>query len=85
MNDEVLTQFQAWQVYDRWLEDSRIIYVDEPPTLEPAFRGVTQTNRPANKEWADAYLIGFAQAGGFQLVTLDRAMQQKAIGSVLLR
>jgi predicted nucleic acid-binding protein len=84
MRDEVLTQIEAWQIYDRWLDDGRIVCVDEPPTLEPMFRAATQMGRPASKDWADSYLIAFAQSGGFQLVTLDRAMEQKAKGAILL-
>ena len=84
MNDEVLTQIEAWRIYDRWLDDSRIAYVDEPPTLEPIFRAGTQTSRPASKDWSDSYLAAFARSGGFQLVTLDRAMQQKAKDVILL-
>lgn len=30
MGDEVLTQAGAWTVYDRWLQDERVSFIDEP-------------------------------------------------------
>jgi uncharacterized protein len=84
MDAQVLTQRQAWEIYDRWLQDGRIAFVDEPPTLEAIFRAATQTRRPAPKDWADSYLVAFAQSAGFQLVTFDRAMHQKAESAILL-
>jgi hypothetical protein len=34
MSDEVMTQAQAWAAYDRWLEDPRVEFVDEPAEIE---------------------------------------------------
>jgi hypothetical protein len=84
MKSEVLTQSQAWQVYDRWLDDGRIAFLDEPSNLELIFRSESGSRRHAAKEWADSYLIAFAQAAGFQFVTFDRALHQKAGGAILL-
>jgi uncharacterized protein len=84
MKSEVLTQSQAWQVYDRWLEDERIAFVDEPANLEANFRSESSSRRAAAKDWADSYLIAFAESAGFQLVTFDRALHQKAGGGILL-
>ncbi len=33
-SDRVLTQAEAWRVYDRWLEDDRILLVEEPRLME---------------------------------------------------
>jgi hypothetical protein len=38
--DGVMGQAEAWEVYDRWAEDGRVLYVDEPRGLEPSFRSV---------------------------------------------
>ncbi|HVM74144.1 MAG TPA: TA system VapC family ribonuclease toxin [Candidatus Saccharimonadales bacterium] len=84
MRDEVMTQGQAWQVYDTWLADERVFFAEEPPTLEPAFRALTRSGRAANKDWGDSYLIAFARSAGFELVTFDKAMQGKADGILLL-
>jgi toxin-antitoxin system PIN domain toxin len=85
MRDEVLTQTQAWQVYDRWLEDDRVVFAEEPSTLETIFRANTQSRRPANKDWGDSYLLAFARSAGFQLVTFDKAMCGRTEGVLLLR
>ena len=80
--DEVLTQLQAWGVYDAWLSDERVLFLQEPPDLEKAFRGLTQLRRASPKDWADSYLISFAQAAGLQLVTLDKAMLHREVTAI---
>ena len=82
--DEVLTQVQAWDVYDEWLSDERILFLQEPLNLDKSFRGLTQLRRAAPKDWADSYLISFAQAAGLQLVTFDRAMSHRDATAVHL-
>ena len=82
--DEVLSQVDAWGVYDRWLEDDRILIVEEPSTLEPRFRAFSQHQRPASKDWADSYLSAFAETAGLQLVTFDRALGSRPRSIVLL-
>ncbi len=81
--DEALSQRQAWDVYDRWLEDSRVFFLEEPPNLDKVFRGISKQTRPAAKHWADSYLLAFAEAADLSVVTFDRAIKQKN-GSVLL-
>jgi hypothetical protein len=39
MGDEVLKQSDAWAVYDRWLADERVGYLDEPQGIERRFPG----------------------------------------------
>jgi uncharacterized protein len=81
--DEVLSQRQAWDVYDRWFEDSRVFFLEEPPNLEKVFRGASKQSCPAAKDWADSYLLAFAQTADVSIVTFDPAIKQKD-GSVLL-
>ena len=50
--DEVRDQSEAWGVYDRWIEDPRVLFVDEPRGMEPSFRSMSQLRRPASKDWA---------------------------------
>ena len=83
MRDEVLSQREAWAVYDRWLDDPRVTLVEEPPTLERRFRALTRSRHAAPKAWADAYLAAFADAAQFTLVTFDRGVRGKA-GSLML-
>jgi toxin-antitoxin system PIN domain toxin len=85
MGDEVMTQPQAWAAYDRWLQDPRVRFVDEPPEIEPRFRALTRRRQPATKDWADSYLAAFATAGGLTLVTFDRGLRAKVKSAILLR
>ena len=84
MGDEVMTQPQAWAAYDRWLQDPRVTFIDEPAELEPPFRSLTRRRQPATKDWADSFLAAFAAAGGLTLVTFDRGLRAKARSAVLL-
>lgn len=82
--EEVMAQAGAWKAYDRWLEDERIGFLDEPSEIEAAFRGLTQSGQAAPKDWADSYLAAFAGAAHLTLVTFDRAFSNKARQLVLL-
>ena len=77
MGDEVLHQVEAWSVYDRWLGDDRVQFIDEPPGIELRFRARTRSRQAATKAWADAYLAAFAEASQVTLVTFDRAFRGK--------
>ena len=84
MGDEVMTQPQAWAAYDRWLQDPRLEFVDEPAETEARFRALTRLRQPATKDWADSYLAAFANAGQLTLVTFDRGLRAKAKTIVVL-
>ena len=64
-------------------EDSRVFFLEEPANLDKVFRGISKQTRPAAKDWADSYLLAFAEAADLSVVTFDRAIKQKN-GSVLL-
>lgn len=82
---EVMTQTEAWKTYDRWLQDDRIGFLEEPAGIEAAFRAFTQSGQAAPKDWADSYLAAFAQDAQLTLVTFDRAFFSKAAQIVLLK
>lgn len=82
---EVMAQAAAWKTYDRWLQDERIGFLDEPPEIEAAFRALTQRGQAAPKDWADSYLAAFAQSAQLTLVTFDQAFSSKARQLVLLK
>lgn len=84
MNDETLTQQQCWDIYAKWMAGGRAVQWLEPSGIDEAFQKRTATDEAAPKSWADAYLAAFAEAGGMQLVTFDRALAGKSNGSVLL-
>jgi toxin-antitoxin system PIN domain toxin len=85
MGDEAMTQPQAWAAYDRWLQDPRVRFVDEPSEIESPFRTLTRRRQPATKDWADSFLAAFATAGELTLVTFDRGLRAKAKSAILLR
>ena len=82
--DEVMNQQAAWKTYDRWREDARVGFLDEPPDLEPQVRVLTRLRHPAPKDWADSYLAAFALLSNLTLVTFDGALQGKSRHAVLL-
>jgi toxin-antitoxin system PIN domain toxin len=84
MGPEVLSQAEAWEMYDRWVQDERIGFLDEPPEIEEVFRGLTQSRQAAPKDWADSYLVAFAQAAQLTVVTFDQAFSSKTKQLVLL-
>lgn len=84
MGPEVMTQSEAWQVYDRWLDDPRIAFLDEPTGLEHAFRSHSRRRSPSPKEWADSYLLAFAATSGLRLVTFDQAFRGKTKNVLIL-
>ncbi len=84
MAEDAMNQAEAWRAYDRWLEDDRVEFIEEPPDLESIFRGMSQSQRPAPKDWADSYLAAFASASQLTIVTFDRALSAKAKSGLLL-
>jgi predicted nucleic acid-binding protein len=52
--------------------------------MDAALRSLTAGTVSSPKEWMDAYLAAFAEAGKLTLVTFDRALAGKAKGAVLL-
>lgn len=83
--DEVMTQVEAWDAYEQWKEDDRVLFMEEPPNVEAAFRALTRRPHPNAKNWADAYLAAFATVLGMQFVTFDRDFQGKVEPLLILR
>jgi len=83
--DEVLSQSEAWLVYDQWMEDDRVLYVEESPALEASFRALARNERPAPKDWGDSFLYAFAETAGLRVVTFDQALRQKGKNVLLLQ
>ena len=74
MGAEVMSQTEAWAVYDRWMTDTRMTFLVEPPGLEALFRGHSRGKTPTPKNWPDAYLVAFASAAKLTLVSFDRGL-----------
>ena len=84
MGSEVMTQTEAWQIYDQWLDDPRVAFLGEPTGLEQSFRSHSRRRIPAPKEWADSYLLAFSAVSGLRLVTFDQALRGRAKSILLL-
>jgi toxin-antitoxin system PIN domain toxin len=80
MGDQTLTVRKAWNVYDRWLEDSRVEFYPEPRNLDTGFRQTTEpfAARQASKAIGDCFLLASAKELHATLVTYDRALHEFA-------
>jgi toxin-antitoxin system PIN domain toxin len=83
--DEVMTQVEAWEAYEHWKRDDRVLFLDEPPNVETAFRNLTRQNRPNARNWADAYLAAFATVSAMKFVTFDRDFLGKVEDLLILK
>ena len=78
MGENVQSQAEAWRACDLLRNDSRVVFLSEPASVEPLFRGFTQSSSPNHKIWTDAYLAAFAHASQSQLVSFDQGLRRFA-------
>jgi toxin-antitoxin system PIN domain toxin len=80
MGDSTFSLGKALEVFDRWNDDPRVSLAAEPLGAETLFRLaiVPFVFQPATKAIADCYLVGFAEAAGAHLVTLDKGLATTA-------
>jgi toxin-antitoxin system PIN domain toxin len=71
MESDVVERSGAWNVVDEFRADTRVVWADEPPHLEPVLRALSARDDSSHKLWTDDYLAAFAQAGDLALATLD--------------
>ncbi len=76
MGKDVRTIGEAWKVYDRWLDDSRVGFREEGFRLDAAFRAATRpvSRMSSLKALGDCYLLAVSQVTEATLVTFDRAL-----------
>jgi len=72
MGRDVVSQRQAWRIFDRLSSDARVSCLAEPARVEAEFRRLTQSPEPSTHSWSDAYLAAVAATGGLAVATLDR-------------
>ena len=84
MGDEVLSQRQAWNIYDALCRDVRIAFWPESTGLENHWRALSSSMLPATRLWTDAYLAAFASAREARMVTFDRGFAKFARVDVLI-
>lgn len=71
MGPDAMTRSAAWGVVDRLRTDGRVLWADEPPGVEPAWRAISARDDNSHRLWTDDYLAAFAQASDLTLATLD--------------
>jgi len=76
MKEDVLSPEQFWMGWDRMMQDDRLVWVDEPPGLEPVWREVTLALERGQCAETDTYFAAFARACGGTLVTFDRGFRR---------
>ncbi len=81
-----LRNTEAWNVQETWLSDGRICFAQEPARLHEHWRHFAAVPSRSPKLWMDAYLAAFAVAGGYRLITTDKAFKQfKGLNVLLLK
>jgi uncharacterized protein len=85
MGGDVMTQTKAWEAYDRWLQDDRILFLEEPANVEPTFRALSRRSHADPKIWADAYLAAFSMIEGLQFVTFDQGFEGRVEHLLILK
>jgi predicted nucleic acid-binding protein len=80
MGEQTLTLRKAWSVYDRWLEDPRVVFYPEPRGIDAGFRQITEPfpGKAASKWVGDCWLLAYANSAQATLVTFDRALHKFA-------
>ena len=68
--NEAVPLIRAWELYDAFLGDPRVSFVQEPAGVEPLWRSYTQGQTFSPKVWNDAYLAAFARAAGLTILTM---------------
>ncbi|MCY3022522.1 MAG: PIN domain-containing protein [Planctomycetota bacterium] len=76
MGEAVLSQREAWGVYDALCSDQRVVFAAEPPELEAHWRAFTASRHAAPKGWTDAYLAAFAVTHDHRLVSFDKGFRR---------
>jgi len=82
----VQNQTQAWENYDLLAADGRVVFLNEPQTLEAELRDLTRSDSASHAIWTDAYLAAFAIASHCQLVTCDQGLARfKTLSLIVLK
>jgi toxin-antitoxin system PIN domain toxin len=71
MGADVVTQKEAWQVYQKLSRDPRVTFLHEPSGIEDEWRQLTQSGSTSTNTWTDAYLAAFALIRGLKVVSFD--------------
>ena len=71
MGGKPLTVPQAWQAYRAFCRLPEVLLAGEPEDCETWLEHWAMGNRPAPRQWTDAYLAAFSRAAGMRFVSFD--------------
>ena len=76
MGDRTLVLGEAWNAYDRMIEDPRVVFYPEARGVDDVFRKTTAAfaKQQAAKWVGDCWLLANAKAMSATLVTFDRTL-----------
>ena len=74
--DEAVSLEKAWECYDIFTGDPRVIFAVEPAGIDALWREYSCRQSYSPKVWNDAYLAAFARAGNYCLITLDQGFRR---------
>jgi toxin-antitoxin system PIN domain toxin len=66
-----LSPGEAWEIYQRYLAQEDVNFIDETPTLEREFQAIACQSGFLPRLWTDAYLAAFARSAGCRIVSFD--------------
>ena len=78
MGADLVTQKEAWLVYQKFSGDSRILFLPEPSTVEETWRRLTQGASASTNTWTDAYLAAFASLQNLKIISFDSGFEKIA-------
>ena len=78
MGADVVTQKEAWQIYQKLSGDGRVTLLNEPSGIEDEWRKLTQGNSTSTNTWTDAYLTAFASIRGLKIISFDSGIEKLA-------
>ena len=76
MGADVVTQKEAWHVYQNLSKDQRITFLHEPSGIEEAWRRLTQGGTATTNTWTDAYLCAFASIRNLKIISFDSGIRR---------
>ncbi|MBN9689243.1 MAG: PIN domain-containing protein [Verrucomicrobia bacterium] len=71
-----LTNREAWEVYEHFMEDERVTFLNEPEGVEETWQKLAMRDTPSPKVWMDAWLAALALHSGIQMVTTYKTFSQ---------
>jgi hypothetical protein len=84
MHASVLTQGEAWRVYESLRHDERTLFLPEPDGIEEGWKKLATRQRPSGSLWTDNYLRAFANLADLKIVTFNQGLGAAHRGALIL-